>query len=606
MPSIALHPTLVSVDALIILSCLSRYFLARFTSFEHTKYTSTSILSFRDNRIPQLPLSSSSRLLSSISSSSVSQDPHIHHAFIVKNGLELDSFFSTELLLAYYTNEEISIARSLFAIFFEPSTHFLNSRLKELSEAGFFKKILDLYYLLRLSESKPDNFTFPYVLKACACLSAFKQGKSIHSHVHKSGYGDNVFVANSLIDMYSKFGSLWSANKVFDQMPSRNLVSWNCMISGYALNGFPDMALELCTLMKYEGMSLDKVGLKIVLPACGQLGALRLGRSAHAHLIVSGLSSDTVLVTAIMDMYAKCGSMDVSERLFNEIPHKDVVTWNAMITGYSQRSQLEMVLRFFYKMQVENVKPSFVTALITLQACADLSILRTGEIIHGYITRLGLSSDESVEALLINMYSKCGKLNLAYQVFQAMTKEDVNSWSALIHGLGMHGYGNAALMGFFKMLKRGINPDGICFLLVLSSCSHTGLVNEGCKIFDYMVAQFGIQPKMEHYVTMVDLMGRAGFIEEAFQFIGRTPMEPDISIWGAFFGACKIHGDFKMVKLFKERLVESDPRTAGYYKLLLNIYASNGSWDEVLKITSLMEEREVHKVLGYSIIEINR
>ncbi|KAJ4952865.1 hypothetical protein NE237_029697 [Protea cynaroides] len=526
--------------------------------------------------------------------------PWSSHAFVLKNGLESDYSVAIDLLLAYFVNGQLSIAQSIFSVLFKANVYSLNSSLRELASSGFFEQILNLYWVLRLSNGKADNFTFPYVLKACATLVAFEEGILIHSQILKYGFSENIFVANSLIDMYSKLACLQSAREVFDEMPKRNLVSWNCIISGNGLNGFPDTALELCSSLKVKGLKLDKVGLKIVLPACGQLGALRLGKSVHAHVVVSGLSSDTILATAIVDMYAKCGSLVVAERLFNEIPCKDVITWNAMISGFSQRGELEMVLKFFHKIQVEGLAPTVVTVLIALQACADSASLNTGEIIHGYITRMGLVSDNSVEALLINMYSKCGKLNLAHQVFRWISKEDVNSWSAIIHGLGMHGYGEKTLMGFFQMLKKGINPDGLCFLIVLSACSHSGMVKEGCMLFDYMVTHFRIQPKPEHYAAMVDLMGRAGLVNEAFKFITSMPMKPDISIWGAFLGACRIHDDVKMAKLSMEQMIKADTRTAGYYNLILNIYASRGIWEEVFKIRSLMEQSGVYKVSGHS------
>ncbi|XP_010241944.1 PREDICTED: pentatricopeptide repeat-containing protein DOT4, chloroplastic-like [Nelumbo nucifera] len=553
------------------------------------------------------PISSSGRdPLSPISLSSDSTDPHTCHAFILKYGLEFNYSVATDLLLAYFINRRLYIALSLFGALFEGNIYSFNSTLKELSSAGLFENILHLYCLLRLSNSNADNFTYPYVLKACASLSAVEEGALVHSEILKCGFGSSMAVANSLIDMYSKCGSVQSARQVFDNMPRRNLVTWNCMISGYGWNGLPDVALDFCSSMKSEGMVLDKVGLKIVLPACGQLRALGLGKSVHAHVVVSGFSLDTVLVTAIMDMYAKCGSFDAAEKLFNEISCKDVVTWNAIITGYSQRGELERVIKLFHVMQIEGVAPSVVTVLIALQACADLGSFLAGSSIHGYIIRLGLSSEVSIESLLINMYSKCGRLNMAYQVFSWITNENVNSWTAIIHGLGMHGYGEAALMAFFKMLKKGMDPDAVSFLTVLSSCGHTGLIKEGFRIFDYMVRQFGIEPKMEHYVTMVDLMGRAGLIDEAFQFIGQMPMKPDINISGAFLGACRIHDDLKMAKLYSEQVVDLDMNgpTAGYYKLLLSIHASKEAWNEVLKLRSFMEDRGIHKISGCSTIEI--
>ncbi|XP_057976084.1 putative pentatricopeptide repeat-containing protein At3g11460, mitochondrial [Malania oleifera] len=500
---------------------------------------------------------------------------------------------------------QIAAARSLFATLFEPSIRLLNYTLKELSHERLFEKILDLYFLLRLSNAKADNFTYPFVLKACSALRASDEGKLVHNQIAKSGFVHNIVVANSLIDLYSKIGSLESAHEVFDEMLTRNVISWNCMISGCVNNGFLGAALELCSLMEFEGMRIDEVTLRTILPSCGLVGALFLGESLHARAIVLGFSpEDTVVLTSIMDMYAKCGIMDDAQKLFIGTPHKDAVTWNVLIGGYSQKGQLDVVLKLFRKMQAENVKPTIVTLLISLQTCADIGSLQTGETMHSYITKIGINSDASVEALLIKLYSKCGKLDMASSVFRTITCQNVNSWSAIIYGLGMHGFGEAALMSFFNMLKRGIDPDSVCFLLVLSSCSHLGLVHEGYKVFNYMVRQFGIKLEMKHYATMIDLIGRAGFMEEAFEFIEQMPKEPDISAWGALLGACKMHGDFKVGHLEK-RVAQLHPRTAGYRKLLLGIYASKGRWDEVFTIRSLISKKGVQRLVGHSLVEVN-
>ena len=550
------------------------------------------------------PFSPSCRFSCLFSSSSYFSSPQLVHPFFVKRGLKSDISLCTDLILSYFVNGEISISLSLFKLLFKTNMALVNSTVKNLSISGSSEKILLIYRLLWISGLRPDNFTFPYTLKACADLAIF-DGRSIHTQILKSGFSLNVYVANSIIDMYSKFGSFQPARQVFDEMADRNLVSWNLIISCYRLNGFPNTAVELCCSMRYESVVLDKVSMKIILPACGQLRALRLGKSMHAHMITSGLSSDVALTTAVMDMYGKCGSLNTAERLFDEISCKDVVSWNALISGYSQIGKPKMVIELFQKMRVAGTSPSIVTVLLVLQACADLGILQFGDKIHGYVIKLSLSLDVSVQTLLVEMYSKCGKLCSASCVFNGISEGTVNSWSAIIYGLGMHGYGKASLMGFFGMLKRGIDPDDVCFLIILSTCSHTGLVSEGCNVFNYMVKHFAIQPKMEHYASMVDLLGRAGFIDEAFKFIRLMPTEPGISVWGALLGACKIYGDFEIGGVFEECLVESGCKTAGYYKLLLSIYASKGRWDDVARIRGLMEKREVERTSGYSLIEIS-
>nr|XP_010907493.2 putative pentatricopeptide repeat-containing protein At3g11460, mitochondrial [Elaeis guineensis] len=503
-------------------------------------------------------------------------------------------------------NGYLDISNSSLKSHIESEIQSLNQKIKHLANNGFFDKALHLYQHLRVSDTKPDRFTFTYVLKSCVGISTMAGGTSIHSHIIKCGFEHNLFVMNSVVEMYSRFGFLASARQVFNEMPQRSLVSWNLMISGYGTNGYPEAALELCSSMKHHGMALDKVGLKIVLPICGHVKAFKLGKSIHAHVVLLGLSRDTAISTAVLDMYAKCGELDIAEQIFDEILNKDVVSWNAMITGYSQIGKPKLVLELFNGMLSEGCKPSIPTMLLSLQACTHLSFLHMGKTVHGFIIRLGFSSDVSIKGLLIDMYSKCGELGSACCVFSEISEGNVSSWSCMINGLGMHGYGKEALMAFFGMLKRGIVPDDICFLLLLASCSHCCLITEGRKMFYYMVTQFGVRLNMEHYASMVDLIGRAGCIEEALGFIHEMPMEPDCSVVGAFLGACRIHGHLEMGKVFEECLVGSGWTIAGFYKLLLSIYAGKDRWDEVMKIRSVMEEKKVKGISGCSLIELNR
>ncbi|WOL07171.1 pentatricopeptide repeat-containing protein [Canna indica] len=477
----------------------------------------------------------------------------------------------------------------------------LNHKIKGLTDAGFFEETLHAYRTLRVSDTKPDRFTFVYILKSCVGLSARQEAMSIHSHVTKSGFEVDLLIRNSLIEMYSNFGAVSSARQVFDHMRRRNLVSWNLMISGYRKNGYYKEALDQCILMRHEGQALDLVGLKIVLPLIGCVKALGLSKSIHAHVVTTGLSQDTAIATALLDTYSKCGDFRASEQLFDEILHKDIICWNAMITRYSQLGKHVSVLELFKTMLFEGFEPSIPTILLLLNACTAVSNLQLGSCIHGYITRLGFTEDVSLSGLLVDMYSKCGELCSAACVFSEISKGNVNSWSCMIHGLGMHGHGRSALMVFFKMLKRGILPDGTCFLVLLASCSHCGLMKEGQQMFYYMVSHFGIQPRMDHFVTIIDLFGRAGYINEVVNFLSEMAIEPDGSLIGALLSGCRVHGHAEMGGLF-EMLIGSKWLTAGLYKILVDIYACNGRWEEVIKIRRLIEERGLEGTCGCSLI----
>ncbi|XP_020682085.1 pentatricopeptide repeat-containing protein DOT4, chloroplastic [Dendrobium catenatum] len=480
-----------------------------------------------------------------------------------------------------------------------------DSTAKQLVKDGFFHDALNVYHFLRASNADRTYLPFVYFLKACGELSAIHEGQAIHSLITKAGLDQNLTFQNSLIEMYSNFAHVTAARQVFDAMPQRNIVSWNLMMLGYGVCDQPISALEFCTSMKNNGVALDSVGFKIVLPICGQANALEIGESVHGHLVVSGASNNTVLATAIMDMYAKCGELVAAEKAFMEIEFKDVVSWNAMIGGYAQARKYKLLLELLYQMHLQGFKPSVPTILLSVQACTHLPALQLGKSIHGQITRNGLSVDISIKGLLIGMYSKCGELLSSYNVFSEIIKVNVCSWSCMINGLGIHGYIKESLMLFFAMIKHGGKPDDICFLILLSSCSHWGLINEGLKVFYYMISMFGIEPRMEHWASLVDLIGRAGCINEAFRFMNEMPLEPNSSLIGAFLGSCRIHREEKMWKELGDCLIERGCVVPGFYKLLVGIRAGEEQWNEVNRVRNVIKKRRLWGNSGTSLVDIS-
>ncbi|KAG0486217.1 hypothetical protein HPP92_008312 [Vanilla planifolia] len=357
------------------------------------------------------------------------------------------------------------------------------ANIKNFAKAGCFEDALHLYHLVRASNMNATHLPFVYVLKACGGLCSIHEGLSIHGIIIKAGLGQNVTFMNSLIEMYTAFGHLNSAFHVFETMPQRNLVSWNMMVLGYSTCSQPLAALQLCVVMKNNGICLDAVGLKIVLPICGQVEALQVGKSIHGRLVITGLYNTTALATATMDMYAKCGQVGAATKVFDEIPTKDVVSWNALMTGYIKSRKFEALFLVLYQMFAQGIKPSITTFLLALQACTHLLALQVGKTIHGHIISTGIYVDISVKGLLVDLYCKCGELGFACQAFTEIIYGKVNTWSCMINGLGIHGFARESIMLFFLMLKQGIKPDEVCFLVVLSSCSHQGLTQEGWKVF---------------------------------------------------------------------------------------------------------------------------
>jgi pentatricopeptide repeat protein len=305
-------------------------------------------------------------------------------------------------------------------------------------------------------------------------------------------------------------------------------------------------------------------------------------------------------------MYAKCGNVNIAHKLFERMPKQDVVSWTAIIAAYSQNGHPHEALAFFNEMQVQGIKPNSITIVSVLPACAHLLALEQGKQIHGYAIRSGFESDVVVGTGLVNMYAKCGNVNIAHKLFERMPEQDVVSWNAMILAYGIHGHGEDALALFSQMQQTGTKPDHITFTAILTACSHAGLVDQGWQYFECMKSDYGLAPKLEHYACLVDLLGRAGHLDEAHDIIKKMPLEPNANVWGALLGACRIHCNIELGEQAAKHLFELEPNNAGYYVLLSNIYAEARRWEDVVKLRTMMKERGVKKQPGCSVVAVHR
>ena len=452
----------------------------------------------------------------------------------------------------------------------------------------------------------PDNYTIPFVLKACAESGAVREGEEVHGQAIKMGLASDVYVSNTLMRMYAVCYVIRSARKVFDLSPQRDLVSWTTMIQVYVKTGFAREGIGLFFEMYRENLQADGMTLVIVLSACARLGGLRLGRKLHRYIISnSNVNLDVFVGNALVDMYLKCGAANFARKVFQEMPVKNVVSWNSMISGLAQKGEFKESLSMFRKMQRLGVKPDDVTLVAVLNSCANLGVLELGKWVHAYIDRYQIKADGFIGNALVDMYAKCGSLDQAYWVFQGMNHKDVYSYTAMIVGFAMHGQGGKALELFSEMPKMGIQPDEVTFVGVLTACSHVGLVEEGRKYFENMSIIYNLRPQLEHYGCMVDLLGRAGLINEAEEFIRKMPIEPDAFVLGALLGACKIHGKVEIGERVMKKIEKIEPRKDGAYVLMSNIYSSANRWRDALKLRKAMKERNLMKTPGCSSIELD-
>lgn len=408
----------------------------------------------------------------------------------------------------------------------------------------------------------------------------------------------------SLITMYSQCNLIESARKVFDENPQRNLtVCFNALISGYAFNyRFLDAAALFCQ-MREMNISFNSVTMLGLIPACNLPPHTSFGMSLHGCIIKFGLDTDSSVGNCLLTMYAKCGSIEFAKTLFDSLPKRGLISWNAMISGYAQNGLASKVLDLYRDMKSQGIHPDPVTLVCILSSCAHLGAYSIGREVEREIELSSFGSNSFLSNALINMYSRCGKLAKARAIFDAMPEKTVVTWTAVMNGYGIHGQGEIATQLFDDMIGSGIKPDGAAFVSILSACSHAGLTDKGLGYFDMMKEKYCLRPGPEHYSCLVDLLGRAGKLDEAFSLIRMMKVKPDGAVWGALLGACKIHKNVELAELAFKRVIEHEPENVGYYVLLSNIYNEAGDLEGVLRVRVMMRDRNLRKEPGYSYVE---
>ncbi|GAB4834125.1 hypothetical protein Ancab_032388 [Ancistrocladus abbreviatus] len=529
------------------------------------------------------------------------------HCWVFKLGYTWDVFVAASLIHMYCRFGNVGIAVDLFNNMSFRDSASWNAIISGLCQNGNADAALCFFSKMRLEGLKLGPVTIASILPACAQVGELLTGMLIHLCAIKQGLEFDVFVSNALINMYAKLGCLDHAQWVFDQMVVRDLVSWNSIIAAYEQNNDPVSALGFYKDMQLHGFQPDILTLVSLASASAQSGHCHNSRSVHGFIIRRGwFMKDVIVGNAVVDMYAKLGIMDYARRVFEGMPSKDVISWNTLIIGYSQNGLASEAVEIYHKMEVwTEIIPNQGTWVSILPAYSHLGAIRQGMKIHGHLIKTPGQSDIFVVTCLIDMYGKCGRLEDALSLFYEFPTKSSVLWNAIIACHGIHGHGNVALELFEEMLQEGVNPDQVTFLSLLSACSHSGLVDQGNWYFQLMQEHYGLKPSLRHYSCMVDMLGRAGHLEQAHEVIMHMPIQPDASVWGALLGACRIHGNIELGKFASDRLLEVDSENVGYYVLLSNLYANMGKWDGVNKVRSLARDRGLKKTPGWSSIEVN-
>ncbi|KAL3724685.1 hypothetical protein ACJRO7_029796 [Eucalyptus globulus] len=529
---------------------------------------------------------------------------------------------------------------------------------------GLAADALASFSTMRALGRRPDRNVFPSVLKSCASLMDVRLGEAVHGCAVRVGVDGDLYTGNALMNMYAKFrnsggdvgtggvahevldemsqrmncgnvarqmGSgpdvyrlnspgqnemglmgIWremcgqrdSVRKVFDMMPQRDVVSWNTVIAGNVQSGMYGEALAMVREMGNANLRPDSFTLSTVLPIFAEHVDVRKGKEIHGYAVRNGFDSNLFIGSTLIDMYAKCACVADSYRVFHMLPQRDGISWNSIIGACLQNGMFDEGLKFFRLMLKDDVKPGPISFSSIIPACSHLTSLHLGKQLHGYIIRAGFDYNVYIASSLVDMYAKCGKIEKAKWIFRNMELHDIVSWTAIVMGCALHGHALDAITLFEKMQMEGVKPTYVSFIAVLTACSHAGLVDEAWKYFNCMTQEFKINPGLEHYAAIADLLGRAGRLEEAYDFICSMPSEPPSSLWSPLMTACRVHKNVELAEKVAERILQVDPESIGTYVQMSNIYSAARRWKEAAKWKVSMKERGLRKKPACSWIEV--
>ncbi|XAR62429.1 hypothetical protein NMG60_11017178 [Bertholletia excelsa] len=550
------------------------------------------------------------------------------HLQILINGLQDNRFLVPKLIGLSSDLISLDYAIDVFRNLNSPNIIAYNTMIKCYTGKSH-KDALLTYNQMRASLLSPNSYTLAFLLRCFESVEALQAGTGVHGHITQLGFDSNVFVQNILLDFYSKCSeSLDSACRVFDEMPKKDVVSWNTMIGGYMSMGMIESAIGLFESMPERNV----VTFNSIITGLLKAGKMELAHSVFERMparnevswnsLISGYVGvgdlntaqsffnqmpvkSVVAWTTMISGYTKIGDLELARMTFDQMPVKNVVSWNAMISCYVHNSKFDQALSLFCQMLIDGMcKPDNTTLVTVVSACAHLGSLEQGKWINSYIKKNKFELSNPLGNALIDMFAKCGDIENATAVFYQMAKRCIITWTTMVSGLAVNGRAREALALFDRMWSERIKPDDVIFIALLSACTHGGLVEEGKRVFNQMVSDFGIKPRIEHYGCMVDLLGRAGKLEEAVQFIESMPMEPNAVIWATLLCACKIHGNGILLEYVTKKLLDQEPLNPSYLTLITNLSSSIGRWEDALKFRVAMRDCIMEKIPGCSSIQL--
>ncbi|KAH7432704.1 hypothetical protein KP509_07G035900 [Ceratopteris richardii] len=507
-----------------------------------------------------------------IQEASVGED--IHNEIVIK-GLDTDRIVSNTLVDMYIKCGFLNHGRIVFDKLVVRDVVTWNVLITGYVDHGYEEMALRCYHQMQQEGICPDDLSLVASLRACSSIQSIESGQDIHLLSVKLGLEGDLFVSNTLVDMYAKCGLLAEAQTVFDGLSVRDEVSWNALLSGYADHGCVKEALECFEQVKAKALSPHIAMFICAIKACGSVGVIRSGEQLYSDIIIRGLEGDVTVCNSLIYMYANCNCLTEAEYLFHKIVVKSEVSWNTMIAAYWDRGQSEEALDCYGRLQNSGSNPGSVTVVCSLKACGSMGTICKGNEIHMQAAFQGIEKELYVGNTLVDMYAKCGCLSEAQKVFNDLSERDNVSYNALITGWAQLGESRIVLEVFERMIRDGIDPDFFTFINILNACCHAGLLEEGQLFFHIMTNEFCIVSTPDHHSCLVNLFGRAGLVHEAVIVMNRMPFHPNIIVWHIILAACQKWGNAELgLEAFEHTLQLNEMDTAAYF-CMCNIYSES-------------------------------
>ncbi|XP_047322305.1 pentatricopeptide repeat-containing protein At5g39680 [Impatiens glandulifera] len=536
----------------------------------------------------------------------------IHAHFIVTHRATEDNVIETNTLINHYSKcGHVHIARKLFDRMRHRNIVTWSALMAGYLHSGSPVEAVRLFR--NMGDLRPNEYVLATIISCCSKVGfgLFKEGIICHGYAFKSGFIFHLYVKNALIYMYCMSSDVDAAWRILESVPGSDAYTYNSLINGLVEQEHVNEALRVLDMMVIENLEWDSVTYVNVFSLCSRIRNLKLGLQVHCRMVITGdfdyntnSNSDEFIVSAIIDMYGKCGDISLARKIFDVQKTLNVVSWTSILTAYLQNGFFEEVLKLFSKMDSTRVRPNEYTIAVLLKSCAGLSVIGQGSSVHGRALKGGFADHVIVGNALINMYAKGGNIGAGRIVFVEMIYRDCKTWNAMINGYARHGLGKEALGVFEEMLAVKERPNYVTFVGVLSACGHLGWVQDGLYYYEKLMNEMGVEPGLEHHTCIVGLLSRAGLLDRALSFMRSAPVRWDVVAWRTLLNACHVHRKYDLGREVAEMVMQLDPDDVGTYILVSNMHAKAKRWDGVANIRKLMRERNIKKEPGVSWVEM--